>query len=125
VRFSGIFVPAHFYQFRRDTLMPSITFILNDGSRQTVDADVGSTVMQLASFNSIRGIDGACGGFCSCATCHVYVESAHRLPPVAADESKMLEGTAAKRDKKKSRLACQLTITPELDGLVLRVPDRQ
>jgi 2Fe-2S ferredoxin len=105
--------------------MPSITFILNDGSRQSVDADSGSTVMQVASFNNIRGIDGACGGFCSCATCHVYVESAHRLPTIAADEAKMLEGTAAKWDKKKSRLACQITLTPELDGLVLKVPDRQ
>ncbi len=105
--------------------MTTLTFILKDGSRQTIDAELGLPVMQNATANNIAGIDGACGGFCSCATCHVYVESGHQLQPISADEEKMLEGTAAERDKKKSRLACQITMTPELDGLVLRVPDRQ
>ena len=105
--------------------MPTITFILKDGSRQTVDAEPGSNVMQTAVFNNIRGIEGACGGFCSCATCHVYVESGHALPPIAADEESMLDGTAAPRHKKTSRLSCQLQITDAIDGLVVRVPDRQ
>lgn len=105
--------------------MPVITFLLADGSRQLVDADSGANAMQVAQFHAIRGIEGACGGFCSCATCHVYVESGHRLPPMAADEARMLEGTAAPRDRKKSRLACQIQIGDALDGLVLRVPDRQ
>ena len=105
--------------------MPTITFILKDGTRHMVDAEPGSNVMQTAVINNIRGIEGACGGFCSCATCHVYVESGHTLPPIAADEESMLEGTAAPRDKKTSRLGCQLQIPPALDGLVVRVPDRQ
>lgn len=104
--------------------MITITFILKDGSRQSVDADGEASVMQVATFNNIRGIEGACGGFCSCATCHVYVESGHALPPPAADEESMLAGTAAKRAQN-SRLACQIRITPELDGLVVRMPDRQ
>lgn len=104
--------------------MPKITFILKDGSRRDVDADSGVNAMQVAVFNNIPGIEGACGGFCSCATCHVYVESGHALPAVAADEDGMLAGTSAKR-LKTSRLACQIMLAPELDGLVLRVPESQ
>jgi 2Fe-2S ferredoxin len=104
--------------------MTTLTFILRDGSRQMVDADGEENLMQVAVFNGVRGIDGACGGFCSCATCHVYVDSSHALPPPAADEERMLAGTAARRAKN-SRLACQIRITPELDGLVVRMPDRQ
>ena len=104
--------------------MTSITFILKDGSRHSVDADSEANVMQVATFNNIRGIEGACGGFCSCATCHVYVESAHALPPPAAAEESMLAGTATKR-LKNSRLACQIKVGPEIDGLVLRMPEAQ
>jgi ribosomal protein L3 glutamine methyltransferase len=93
-------------------------------ARGPADADGAENAMQLATFNNISGIEGACGGFCSCATCHVYVESAHSLPSPTAEEENMLGGTAAKRGKN-SRLACQIRITPALDGLVLRIPDRQ
>lgn len=105
--------------------MPKITFILKDGSRRDLDADSGVNAMQVAVFNNIPGIEGACGGFCSCATCHVHVESQHPLPPLSDDENSMLDGTAAKRNKKTSRLACQIMLAPELDGLVLRVPEKQ
>ena len=104
--------------------MTTLTFILTDGSRRSLDADGAENAMQLATFNNIPGIEGACGGFCSCATCHVYVETAHALPPLTAEEENMLGGTAAKRAKN-SRLACQLLITPALDGLVLRITDKQ
>jgi len=102
----------------------TVTFILRDGSRHSVDADGEANVMQLATFNNLRGIEGACGGFCSCATCHVYVESDTTLPAPATDEDSMLAGTAAER-LPTSRLACQLKVGPEIDGLVLRMPDRQ
>lgn len=104
--------------------MITITFILKNGGQHIVDADQEENMMQVATFNGVPGIEGACGGFCSCATCHVYVESAHSLPPPAADEISMLEGTAAKREKN-SRLACQIKLGPQLDGLVLRMPDAQ
>jgi 2Fe-2S ferredoxin len=104
--------------------MITITFILKNGSRHTVDTDGEPNLMLLARFNGIAGIEGACGGFCSCATCHVYVESAHVLPPVAPAEARMLAGTAAKRAAN-SRLACQIKLVPALDGLVVRVPERQ
>ena len=104
--------------------MTTVTFILKDGSHRTVDVDQEENLMQVATFNGIPGIEGACGGFCSCATCHVYLESSHVLPPPAADEISMLEGTAAKRESN-SRLACQIKPGPHLDGLVLRMPDVQ
>ena len=104
--------------------MITITFILKDGTHHSIDAENEANVMQVATFNNVRGIEGVCGGFCSCATCHVYVESAHVLPPPAADEETMLGGTAAQRESN-SRLACQLKLGPELDGLVVRVPDMQ
>jgi 2Fe-2S ferredoxin len=111
--------------------MSTITFILKDGSRRMVDIDDHPNAMQEAQVNNIPGIEAACGGFCSCATCHVYVESAEHLkgpralPPPAPDEAAMLGGTAAQRDKKTSRLSCQILLSPALDGLVLRIPDRQ
>lgn len=104
--------------------MITVTFILKDGSQQTVDADIGSNVMQTATFNNVKGIEGACGGFCSCATCHVYVESNHDLPALTEDEDRMLDGTAAQR-KKNSRLGCQITLTAEMNGLTLKIPDAQ
>lgn len=104
--------------------MITVTFILKDGSRQTLDAEESETIMQLATGNGVPGIEGACGGFCSCATCHVYIESSHPLPPIADDEEAMLAGTAASREVN-SRLGCQIRLTPELDGLVVRIPERQ
>jgi 2Fe-2S ferredoxin len=104
--------------------MTTLTYILADGSQRRVDADGAENAMQLATFNTVPGIEGACGGFCSCATCHVYVETAHSLPAPTAEEADMLGGTAARRGKN-SRLACQIRITPSLDGLVLRIPDKQ
>ena len=104
--------------------MTTITFILKDGNRRSVDAEGEANVMEVATFNNVPGIEGACGGFCSCATCHVYVESAHALPPAAADEESMLTGTAAKR-RKNSRLACQIKLSPAIDGLVVRMPEVQ
>jgi 2Fe-2S ferredoxin len=104
--------------------MVTITFILRNGSRQTVDSDGEANLMLLAAFSGVPGIDAACGGFCSCGTCHVYVESANALPAPTADELRMLAGTAAKRAGN-SRLACQLKLTSELDGLVVRIPDAQ
>lgn len=105
--------------------MPRIQFILTDGRRLDLEVDSGISAMQAAIFNNVPGIEAACGGFCSCATCHVYLESDHSLPAIADDENSMLDGTAAKRDSGRSRLACQIMLTPELEGLVLRVAETQ
>src|SRR5438876_8181234 len=89
--------------------MATIIYILKDGSRREVDASVGTSVMQAAIKNNIRGIEAECGGCMSCATCHVYVDDAFfdRLPAPEATESELLEGVAAER-RPTSRLGCQM-----------------
>ena len=106
--------------------MASITFIHPDGRSETVEADPGPSVMLAALTHGVDGIVAECGGNAVCATCHVYVDEAwlDRLAPVGVEEDALLDGTAAER-LANSRLSCQIKITAELDGLVLRLPDRQ
>jgi 2Fe-2S ferredoxin len=106
--------------------MPAITYVQPDGNAQTVDAEHGSTVMLTATTNDVDGIVAECGGNAMCATCHVYVDPEHleRLPAMAEDEDEMLESTVSPR-KDNSRLSCQLEVTEELAGLVVRLPETQ
>ncbi len=105
--------------------MPKITFIEHGGTEHTVDAETGSTVMEAAIENLVPGIEAECGGACACATCHVYVEDAWREPTgePAEMEEDMLDFAFDVRDA--SRLSCQITVTDKLDGLVVRVPEKQ
>lgn len=93
---------------------------------QDVQADPGQTVMQAAVEAGIEGVVAECGGMLVCATCHVYVDPAwaDRLPPAGEEENGMLDFVAAPR-RGGSRLCCQITMEPALDGLVLELPDRQ
>lgn len=106
--------------------MPALTFIHPDNRAETVDANEGDSAMLAALTHGVDGIIAECGGGAVCATCHVYVEDAWlaKLPAVGGDEDDLLEGTAAER-RPNSRLSCQIKMTPELHGLVLRLPDRQ
>ena len=105
--------------------MPKLTFIQPDGSQQVVDADVGSTIMEAAKRADIAGSDAECGGACACATCHVYVDDAWRAKAgkQAAMEEDMLDFAFDVREQ--SRLSCQIKVTAELDGMILRVPAKQ
>ena len=105
--------------------MARITFVQPDGSRQTVEAAEGRTVMEAARSHNIRGIRAECGGECLCCTCHCYVDAewAATLPPRKENESALLEW--AHEPRSESRLSCQLYVTGSLDGLVLHVPERQ
>jgi 2Fe-2S ferredoxin len=102
-----------------------ITFIQPDGVSQAVDAEPGMTVMEAAKLNSVPGIEAECGGACACATCHVYVDKAwgEKTGKPAEMEEDMLDFAFDVRPE--SRLSCQIKVTPELDGLVLRVPGKQ
>lgn len=82
--------------------------------------------MRGAIDHNLRGIDAECGGCLSCATCHVYVEEKFLglLEPASADEQEMLNFTAAER-RPESRLSCQIPITAKLEGLTVRMPERQ
>lgn len=105
--------------------MAKITFVQPDGSSQTVDAEPGMTVMEAAKRDVIPGIEAECGGACACATCHVYVDaawSAKTGKPETMEED-MLDFAFDVRPE--SRLSCQIKVTPDLDGLVVRVPAKQ
>jgi 2Fe-2S ferredoxin len=106
--------------------MPSITFIHPDGSRQNIEASAGESAMQAATRQDINGVLAECGGNAMCATCHVYVDEdwLARLPDMGGDEDALLDGAAAERQAN-SRLSCQIRLAPDLDGLVLSLPDRQ
>ncbi|VTZ25681.1 2Fe-2S ferredoxin [Methylocella tundrae] len=105
--------------------MPKITFVDSLGEARTVEADVGSTVMEAAIRNAIPEISAECGGGCACATCHVYVDEAWvSLTGKASDqEEDMLDFAYGVQPN--SRLCCQIRVTPELDGLKVTTPDRQ
>ena len=105
--------------------MVEVVYILASGERKTVNANVGQSVMDAALENSVRGILGECGGTCSCATCHVYVEESP--VPVGEPEgfeSELLDGTASER-LPNSRLSCQISLTEDMSGLVVRIPPAQ
>lgn len=105
--------------------MAKITYIQFDGTENVVDVKPGLTVMEGAVKNNIRGIDADCGGACACATCHVFVDEAwvSKTGEKSAMEESMLDFAENVQDN--SRLSCQIKITEELDGLVVRLPESQ
>ena len=106
--------------------MPKLIFTTHDGQEFTVDAQVGSTVMENATRNGVPGIEAECGGACACATCHVYVDEAAMDKVGSADamEEDMLD-FAYEPDATKSRLTCQLKVSDDLDGLRVQMPEKQ
>ncbi|HZA01816.1 MAG TPA: 2Fe-2S iron-sulfur cluster-binding protein [Hyphomicrobiaceae bacterium] len=105
--------------------MAKITFIQPDGSEQVVDATPGVTVMEAAKLNMVPGIEAECGGACACATCHVYIDDHWRGTTGSPSqmEEDMLDFAFDVRES--SRLSCQIKVTPDLDGLIVRVPEKQ
>ena len=105
--------------------MPKITFIEPGGKQRTVEAPVGTTVMENAIKNGVPGIVAECGGACSCATCHVHVDEAwkEKVGPPSPMEEDMLDFAFDVRAN--SRLSCQIQVTEELDGLVVHTPAEQ
>jgi 2Fe-2S ferredoxin len=105
--------------------MVKITFIQHDGKEQTVDGLPGMSVMEAAVKHMVPGIDADCGGACACATCHVFVEPEWRekTGQRSTMEEDMLDFAFDVRDS--SRLSCQIKITDALEGLRVRVPEKQ
>jgi 2Fe-2S ferredoxin len=105
--------------------MPKIIYIEHNGTRHEVAAEAGVSVMQAAVNNMVPGIVGDCGGCCTCATCHGYVDEAWfaAVGPPGEDERMMLEGALEVRPT--SRLTCQITVSEELDGLTVQLPRSQ
>ena len=105
--------------------MPKITYIENNGKSHTVEVDKGLTVMEGAVQNNIPGIDADCGGSMACATCHVYVKEKwyNKINEKSEGEDDMLD--QAHNPNKFSRLSCQISVTDEIDGLVVDLPKKQ
>lgn len=105
--------------------MTAVVFVTADGVERAVDATDGRSLMDAAVQNAIPGIDADCGGTCSCATCHVFVDDAWfaRVGPAVDQEAIMLE--FAENTEPVSRLSCQIEIDPSLEGLRVRVPASQ
>ena len=105
--------------------MPKITYIEFTGKSHTIDVPNGLSVMEGAVQNNIPGIDADCGGSMACATCHVYVKEEwfDKLPKKEDGEEDMID--MAYEPNKFSRLSCQLTVSDELEGLVVNLPEKQ
>ncbi len=105
--------------------MVKITFIDTEGTARTVEAEIGSTVMETDIKNGVPEIEAECGGACACSTCHVYIDEAWREKvggPSPMEEDMLDFGFDVRPN---SRLSCQIKVEPALDGLVVRTPQRQ
>ena len=105
--------------------MPTVHFISTEGTTQDIDGDEGVSVMETAIRGGVDGIDADCGGVCSCATCHVYIDDAWmgRIPQPEEAEEEMLDFVHDRRPE--SRLSCQVVLGPDLDGLTVHIPATQ
>jgi ferredoxin, 2Fe-2S len=105
--------------------LPKITFVEANGTTHETEAQNGSTVMETAIMNGVPGVIAECGGACTCATCHVYVDEA--WTGIVGGPSMMEEDMLdfAFEVKPTSRLSCQIKVKDNLDGLIVRVPSRQ
>jgi 2Fe-2S ferredoxin len=103
--------------------MAKITYIESNGTRHVVEVKTGLSAMEGAVKSNLPGILAECGGACACATCHVYVDEAwvQKTGKPAVMEEQMLE--FAEGVELNSRLSCQIKISDELDGLILRLPE--
>jgi 2Fe-2S ferredoxin len=101
--------------------MPRIEITTREGKLVTADAPIGMKVMEIIRAAGVDELAAMCGGFCSCATCHVLVDPAFldRLPPLGSDENDLLDGAPHRAGN--SRLSCQIPMTEALDGMKLSV----
>tara|TARA_A100001037_G_C15076707_1_gene602098 strand:+ start:305 stop:637 length:333 start_codon:yes stop_codon:yes gene_type:complete len=108
-----------------EDLVAKITFITHNGESYQIDAPEFTSVMNVAIDNLVPGIDADCGGECSCATCHVYVDPAWiDVVGLPADREEEMLDLNPERESN-SRLCCQIAVTEAVDGLVVRIPEFQ
>lgn len=105
--------------------MPNIIYEEHNGTRHEIEVPVGTSLMQGAINYMVPGIEGDCGGLCACGTCHVYIDEKDQARCGSADELEqgMLEFAFDVADS--SRLSCQIVVTEDMDGMVVRMPARQ
>jgi 2Fe-2S ferredoxin len=105
--------------------MVTITFVQPDGQELAVEVTPGISLMEAAVKNGVTGIDADCGGSCACATCQVYVDESWRTTTGEPQELEQSMLDFAVNPRPDSRLSCQIMVTAELDGLVVRIPQSQ
>src|ERR1700722_17130292 len=106
--------------------MANVNYVSPSGISRKIDVPSGMSVMQAALNHKVDGILGECGGNCMCATCHVYVEPPFLDQiPAAKENEKFMLSIAAEGPGSNSRLSCQIKMTDDLDGIVIRLPKRQ
>lgn len=103
--------------------MAKVIYVQPDSSRVEVHVETGSNVMQGAVDNMLEGILGDCGGACSCATCHCYVDPEWREKTGEPSELERDLLECVDNPDERSRLSCQIVISDEMDGLVVHLPD--
>ena len=105
--------------------MAKITYIKHNGKSHTIEVEKGLSVMEGAVQNNIPGIDADCGGGMACATCHVYVKEEwfDKVNKKTEGEDDMLD--QAHEPSKYSRLSCQISVTDDIDGLIVSLPEKQ
>jgi 2Fe-2S ferredoxin len=105
--------------------MTKVIFIDHEGNNYQINANQGDSLMEAAISNNVPGIDADCGGLCACGTCHVFVELnwLSKVGERSEMEDSMLEYT--ENVKSNSRLSCQITISEELEGLTIKLPEEQ
>jgi 2Fe-2S ferredoxin len=105
--------------------MAEITFIEASGSQHRVQGEVGKSLMQIALDGGVPGILADCGGSATCGTCHGFVEAqwVERISRPAEQEAAVLDGLLDTQPS--SRLTCQIMMTSDLDGIVIRLPSSQ
>ena len=101
--------------------MPKLIVVNREGAEQALDGDAGLSVMEVIRDNGIDELLALCGGCCSCATCHVYVDPAFAdaLPALSEDENDLLDSSDHRNET--SRLSCQLVMSDALDGLRITI----
>lgn len=99
----------------------SLTVVSRDGAERLIEGQAGESLMEAIRASDLEAVFAICGGCCSCATCHVYVDPklAESLPAMGADEDDLLACSGHRRAR--SRLSCQIRLTPELDGLRVEI----
>lgn len=103
----------------------TITFVEDDGTRHTLEAEDGQTLAEVATQNGVNGIVAECGGARVCGTCHCYIDADWRSDVGTPDEEELMMLEFSESYRSESRLGCQVTVSKALDGLVVRLPATQ
>ena len=105
--------------------MVRIVYVEHDGTEHPVDVDEDMTLMEGATLNLVPGVEGMCGGICSCATCHCYIDEPWSDALHAPSPGELAMLATARGRSEQSRLGCQIPVTWEMEGMRVRLPAQQ